>query len=705
MYQNAGVQGVRGFYSDQVSGTYHNQGYGGNLMDPTAGYYPAGQYEYEQGSWDQPQGAQEWIHHQQETSETAKRGSFWFRNEFAPQIFGFPVSSLAYGNAYQAIYVSSVTQPMSTTRWRSHQASILATHSTTDGMLYSSVAAHPEASPSALQAVYRCMYGISKTVPTSRQVVPNHAYKPPYGGLAVEVSMSPLAGGKQGHLGINSLLPLPQGYVASVSPSAVRIHSHGGLQLHDHDIEGMICGTLHPHSDQGVATHISVGGIPHGEKHTKHEVHCMDLWQGLRIVSSRSFKDVDSNRVGVTAMATSLERGSIVAGCSDGNIRLLDGSLRELATIKSHSGGVASIDVSQDGMLIATSGYVAVVSGRDTSVLYAFPDPTVLVYDIRYLGRGGIPHPFAGFQGGPRFLSFLPFIEGLPENRLLVGSGQSGGGLQVLVPFEAQNEKSTSFLIPTLDQGESISAMLLSEDNLALGTSSGRVLEYCISGYDTNTKASPTKGDVFVPSGSRSISVSSSTRSRFSRKNKQCLEMPAFLPPSPPVSLDPTLLQSNDANIRNGTSDKMKSLFTSYVLLADPTLTSIGNHAQDARPTFGSLGNMPVVASSRRTVVQNLISGAVSGHGDFMLSIPTSKLELDLLANHNPVPKRYKGGKSKEPIPNPNKLIYCSALSSSCYEDGLNGRKRSKGRTINSVSSRGPSFYFRFEVISDFLLG
>jgi PAB-dependent poly(A)-specific ribonuclease subunit 2 len=635
----------------------YEPGYGMEAgMDPSAEYYPRGHYE---GEWDQGQETshQDWKQQQQQTT---KSGSYYFHSEFTPQFFGYPVTCLAYDSTYEAMYVASPTQSMTKTRWRSHRASLLATHSTTDGMLYSSVAGHPEASTYALSAVYECMYGIPKMVPLppSKLHVPSHAYRPPYGGCNVDMNMG---GGdnKQGHIGITTLLPLPQGYVGSVSPSGVRIHSHGGLQLHDHDIEGMLCGTIHPHSDEGMATHISVAGIPFGENNNKkHEVHCMDLWQGLRVVASRAFNDAYNTKVGVTCLATSHERGAIVAGCSDGNIRIMDGSLRELATIKSHSAGVSSMAVSKDGMLIATTGYGSRLSGKETSVLYAFSDPTVFIYDIRYLGRGGIQHAFAGMGGGPHFLSFMPGDDSLPSNRLMVGSGQPGGGLQILTPFETQDSTSTEFLLPQFERGESISAMVGSDGSLALGTSTGRVLEYKLKGYK-KPKSAP----------------------------KQPLEIPPFVPPMPPVSFDPSLLQGNDPNLRNGATDNIKSLFSAYILQASPKLTAIGNKAEEAMSTFGTLGGTPVVATSRRSVAQSLIHEAATDAGDFMVTIPTSKLELDLLANHNPTSKRYRGKHLKDPIPNPNKMLFHGPLSSICYEDGPDRRRKAKGLRLNGSSN------------------
>jgi hypothetical protein len=687
MYEGGG--GEQAYYQEGGAGVYA-PGYGAEATDPS---YQNQQYGYSQGAaWNQqPQGSNEWS--PEVAAKPTKPGSYYLHNEFAPQVFGFPVSALAFDPAYEAMYIASTTQSLSSTRWRSNRDSMLATHSTLDGSLYSSVAGHPEAASSTLQAVYECMYGIPKTVPMppGRHHIPPHAYRPPFGSSEVETSMSSIMGGKHGHIGINSMLPLG-GYAASVSPAAVRLHAHGGLQVHDHEIEGMLSGTIHPHSDQGGATHISVGGIPcGGTKFKENEIHCMDLWQGLRVVSSRSFKDRYTKKVAVTTMATSHDRGSIVAGCSDGYIRVLDGSLRELATIKSHKGGVSSLAISPDGNLIATTGYSSrAVKGKETSVLYALPDPTVLVYDIRYLGRGGISHPFAGVRGSPHHVAFVPDIENLASNRLVVGSGQSGGGLQIIVPFEAQNEKSTSFFLPQLEQSESISAMTQSEDDLALGTSAGRVLRYKLTGYSKTKHKSPSSNSgAFVPSGSNSPSRSSSFKgSRPAKKEKRPLETPPFVPPLPAVSMDPKLLLPGaDPGMRNGADEKIKSLFAAYILQADPKLSTIGNSVEEAMSSFGSLAGNTIVPNGRRTVAANFINEAAPAEGDCILTIPTSKLELNLLSDHNPVSKRYRGKKVKETRPNPNKLLYNSKLSSICYEGGMKGRRKLKGhKSSGSVS-------------------
>jgi hypothetical protein len=633
-YQGAGE--MNPFFDNYQQQEHH-------YVDPLQSYqhYPGPTMEG-RGGWDttggemtmmvhpQQQHQQQYGWHQTATpvavsaGAAVKKGEYYLDTEFTADelLYGHAVSALAYDPTFGCMYLAGTTQNVSSTRYKVHRASLLVTYTTTttttttspnptmpptvfnDSVLYSSVAGHPEAHSSTIQAIYNSVYGIPKVTTVSahigqlavggrgvgrRNYPPPHAYLPPYGGGELAESATPHTmtgtaayGGpstmttdfqQPGHIGITELLPLGEGYVASVSPSAVRIHTYGGLQIHDHKVEGMICGTIHPHSGPGDASHISVGGLsaaaissfsssltttttgssqtttPPTQIHRKDlsAIHCLDLWQGLRVIYSHSFKDAVSggDHVAVTSMATSHDRGSIVAGCTDGKIRVLDGSLRELATVKSHMGGVSSISVSPDGMLIATTGYSSrakpTSAGEPSNALYAFPDPTVYIYDIRFLGRGGISHPFAGVKGAPRYVRFIPDVDGCTSNRLLVASGKQGGGIQILTPFEPQNGKSTSFLLPPLQQGESLSAFSHPEENgdeLALGTSLGRVLRYCLSGSKAKQKI----------------------------RTKVQLEIPPYLPALPDLSLDPTLLQG-DPDMRNGTTEEVRSIFGTYTML------------------------------------------------------------------------------------------------------------------------------------------
>lgn len=391
---------------------------------------------------------------------SAEPGHYYPLSPLMPQWGTAPVTAIAYDNAYGAVYIASPTltsgqggghssthhhhhhrvkqaKPDQTNYDRSAMLSIHSTNPADNGMLYASVAGHPEASRDALMDIYSCMYGFSLTTANHNEAstrtsssnsastakfgrarsssIPSHAYKPVYGrtsnnaaaamqGGSLSLSTAILGGsfasGKNAfHMGIQTLLPIT-GHVASVSPSAVRVHAKGGLQLADAALEGMLCGTLHPdpsnvdglhqHGGEGAtASHLVVGGIIHGT-HQRHQLHCMDIWRGLQTVTSRKFHDKDHDAsfpgvpLGVTALASSNVRGSVVAGCSDGKIRFLDGSLREVAKVSGHASGVNDIAVSEDGTLIATTGYG--YRPTENTSLYSYPDPNVLVFDIRYLG-------------------------------------------------------------------------------------------------------------------------------------------------------------------------------------------------------------------------------------------------------------------------------------------------------------------------------
>jgi hypothetical protein len=417
------------YYDPQNAQAAYTSSTGSNsLLDPSS----AGAY----GAWHQGEVPEEHNMHQNPDALAASTepGFYYPLAPIMPQWGTAPVTAIAYDETYAAMYVASATQSngrpsASAARYNSQsdhpnydRSAMLSIHSTNpmdNGMLYASVAGHPEASKDALTGVYRSMYGFSGTTTPSSNAgartaaiphIPSHAYKPVYGRTNSSTQGMDLAAAMAGgafsigkntfHMGINTLLPIA-GHVASVSPAAVRIHTHGGLQLADQPIEGMICGTVHPNpttttsatshhhqNQQGMLTsHITVGGIMSG-KHQRHQLHCLDVWQGLQVAASRTFRDNEHTSnlpLGITALATSHERGSIVAGCSDGKIRFLDGSLREVAKIRGHGGSINDIAVSDDGMLIATTGYGHCPSGNTS--LYAFPDPNILIFDIRFLGK------------------------------------------------------------------------------------------------------------------------------------------------------------------------------------------------------------------------------------------------------------------------------------------------------------------------------
>ena len=100
----------------------------------------------------------------------------------------------------------------------------------------------------------------------------------------------------------------------------------------------------------------------------------------------------------------------------------------------------------------------------------------------------------------------------------------------------------------------------------------------------------------------------------------------------------------------------------------------------------------------KRTVANSLLKEAATGENEFMLTIPTTKLGVDLLANHNVVSKRYKGKNIKDPIPNPNKMLYNNKLSSLCYEDGFNGKRKQQLRGQKSSSGENEVIPTRYQL-------
>ena len=243
---------------------------------------------------------------------------------------------------------------------------------------------------------------------------------------------------------------------------------------------------------------------------------------------------------------------------------------------------------------------------------------------MRYLGRGGIPHPFSGVGAGPRFLDFLPDVPGLPSNRFVVASGQSGAGLQILQPFqESVDANPNTFIVPALGRGETITSMNVSNERLGLGTSAGNVVQYQLAGLE----------------GSQ----------------KRVLELPSFTPPPPAMSIDPMLLSTPDPTKRRGANNAIKSIFSAYLLVREPTVSSLRNPA-----TFGRLISAPLVGGGKLNVSPFLLQLATDSV-DFLQTIPTAKLEVDLMEDFRERKSdrsRRKSDRSRrEPKPNANKLL------------------------------------------------
>jgi hypothetical protein len=530
------------------------------------------------------------------------------------------------------------------------------------------------------------MYGThDPSIPLKR--IPPHAYQPWYGtsdpaalstgGIPHHDNHHQYPNQQQQHhqgfqLGITHLLSVGMGHVASVSPAGVRIHTTGGLQIADYHVEGMMAMTAHPHATTTTIastplTHLTVGGMAGvgGGKQQQHpkssssspltksgdpHIHVMDLWQGLRIVSSHSLQQPDSSSSNpipaVTTLATSHTRHCIVAGGTDGTLRIMDDRMRSMAKLpcRHHQGGVVQVAVSfQD--LVASVGYGSPPKRKTAYPLYGYPDPSVILHDLRFLGRGGYPSTFHGSQGGPRFVAFLPPTDGgrnddASSQRLLVASGQPRGGMQISVPF--QDATTPQFLIPHLDSAEAISCLCVHEEKINLGTTTGRILRYEAAGLSQQYAT-----------------------------DKEPLILPSFHPTPPAVSIDAKILcKENDHNGHR--------VFGNYILTAEPTVSVVGDPAS-RMSTFGPLASDVMLAQTKLQVKPELWQCASRNTVDFLHTVPTSELNIDLLEDHRPHGWKQWDKANKSLLRNPNKTIY-SGLYKICYAESLNRSKRLGGR-------------------------
>jgi len=632
-----------------------------------------------------------------------------------------------------------------------HRVSMFATHGFSDGMLYSSVAGHDEARKDVLDGLMNALYGHPETTPSSSVLldenekkknihsstnvnitkilkIPRHAYRPPYTRPRDDTLQNAaiMMFKKKSCMGINKILPFSspvasgnsehpevfhEGYVCTVSPSAVRVHKRGGLLLGENNLEGLMTGTFHPgvYNNDGYddvlissnVSHVTVGG--YGMMNGPN-LFCMDLYTNtLKTVASHTVRSANGHECCITDLVTSHETGNIVAGCSDGTLRIFDGRWRnykECAQVRGHSGGIAQVAAS--GNLICTTGYSSRSSGRfcggNDDAFYAFPDEHVLVFDIRYLGRGGILHPFSGLNGGPRFISFLPQgQDDKGDSRILVGSGQADGGLQIITPFEELTNsvsEMTNYINPPLNPGEAITALHVVGKDMAMGTSFGNVLHYKMANNDNSITSKPysTLQDSIpeLTGGSEAYSMgiqSNYTKSKIETGNvnelhedqqsdvKEKLIVPSYEPDPPPLSIEPQVLMEN--NIFN--QDTSYSIFSSYVISGDP----ISSNSY----SFGTLTNSVIKHPNKRILSKKLLDLMTTQNGVGDCFIPTSELGLDLVGHE---------GKSNETfLSNTNKLLNVEKLGRLCYNIEADPRKKDQRshKRGNNVDTKLPPRY------------
>lgn len=377
------------------------------------------------------------------------------------------------------------------------------------------------------------------------------------------------------------------------------------------------------------------------------------------------------------------------------------------------------------------------VSSPSSPLPYPFPSPHVLIYDVRYLGRGGIPHIFSANRGGPRFVDFLP------DGKLLAGSGQTFGSLEVITPFRddaTAGPSPSSFFQPDLNAGESMTTMNVDggSGSLQIGTSYGRVLRYGLTEYKNTihatTRSSRAVNDASAKGlfgaelsrkGGLPLGWSDSAGKGIDKSvihtAKEPLEMPEFVPSSPELSIDPTILCSSS---RSDFHIQGWNVFDGYVMAANPLLSTDKTllHPRYSRAsvnatTLGPMTNWTMVAPSTRWLSKKLQAKLAESPADFVKVFPTSSLDLnDLLTppeladekntlslgrvsgNGHRVGKKHPMNKTttRNTYPNPNKFIYSTGQFAACYDATANLRKIEQ----NNLKGRatGEEFFIDDEV-------
>ena len=481
-----GYSGAHG-YSD-AQGYSDVQEYGGNLPDQ----YGAQSFATQQ---QQPQ-----RHPQQSPDANIPYGSYCFETYFHPHLQNGTPQSVAFSPSHSLLYIGG-TQVTGTPQFTNQRNSStgrqkktttycsgLSTYTIPECEVYSSVKAHNAVPEEFMEA------------PSEDDVVKHYKVK-----------------------GVTKILPYEEfgpgggGGCVSLSLQGARMHMRGGMLLGENEIKGVQTGAFNPTSEGGYSF-VTVGGVcvPGSQ------LHCLDVYSGLK---TKSTVDIGG---GVTCLEGCYGKApALLAGCTDGTIRVMDGMLRghkkkSEIQIRAHSGGITNIAVSDDGHTIATTGLVS-------STTTKYPDQQIYTFDLRMPTKAGIPSQFPG-SVTPKFIKFA-------ENSLtttLVACGRKGA-LQVIEPF---GDPVSKYVDTGLQQGEQITDMAMSSSSsfIALSTNAGRVcmLGRCGFGRTVNLPSrDPTTGEEVVRKLATPHMMTANDMST------------AYIPNPPMFKIDSSLLSSN----------------------------------------------------------------------------------------------------------------------------------------------------------------
>lgn len=135
-------------------------------------------------------------------------------------------------------------------------------------------------------------------------------------------------------------------------------------------------------------------------------------------------------------------------------------------------------------------------------------------------------------------------------------------------------------------------------------------------------------------------------------------------------------------------------------MAGEPTLSSLSSTA--AVRSFGPLTGEVMLPSGKKTISSEIAKHSITASvGDYLMTIPTSSLKVDMMENHSGDTRRNNSnshalGSTDKPLCNPNKLLYTPKLSALCYDEALNHTRppsdSNQNRNRSSVS--GALFMF-----------
>jgi hypothetical protein len=376
------------YYYDESNETYDY------YPNESQEYYPDQSLPYESQSFNQEPSSYEYENYEYQDPSLSDTHSLFYPvnpplvvHNYGYDTQGDPISAIATTNtaSTKLIYVASHTSSDSThpTRksgmhshgisksFRSSRMTVLyENEEIAEGEkrnIYSSFGAHPECDTELLDNLHSQLFGDGhlNTNPPAiganrHKPRPTNSYGPPFGPpYLVSHSLSSLSvcntqytRVEEKHcMGISCILPKGD-KICSISPYGVRVHTRGGRIVSDKEgMGGRTCGSFIGHD------FVLVGGMPTSGNNGRN-VHCMDLQRDLKVISSHTLNsDGGSSKTMLTVadMAMNRERNTVVVGCTDGTIRLLDGERRmvEVAKAKAQRGGVAKVTVYDVSLLIS----------------------------------------------------------------------------------------------------------------------------------------------------------------------------------------------------------------------------------------------------------------------------------------------------------------------------------------------------------------